>query len=334
MSDEQQPAVLDDITLANSTAEIQQKNLLCRLNHLSIIEVDGDDARQFLQGQLTNDVNALAEYTLQFNGYCDPKGRLIALFHLICLPDKYLMLIDHRIAENVLKRLQMYVLMAKVVFKTSALHCIGFAQQNTEKLPDLISNSGLKPCTVVTDDSGLILTRLDEKISRYLAIGDSKQLQQTWSALSKDTLACDESVWRLLDIRLGHPTLTEKTQAAFVPQMMNLDLVDGLSFNKGCYPGQEIVARMHHLGKLKRRMYRLHILCEEHPLPGDGIYSTETSSNENVGKIVSAININDNEFEALAVLQIKHREDNELYLDDGTDTKLTLLSIPYKIMAS
>ena len=334
MSNEQYPAVLDGIELSDSTEAILKKNLLCELDHLSVIEIFGKDASQFIHGQFTNDVESLAEHSLQLNGYCDPKGRLIGLFYLIRLPDKYLMLIDRSIASNVVKRLQMFVLMAEVEFEMSTLHCIGFIQQNLKKTPSLVADAALAPLAVFAGSDSHILTMIDGlagKTPRYIAIGNDRQLGPVWNALAKDTIACDHSIWRLLDIRLGIPSLAEKTQGAFVPQMANLDLVDGLSFNKGCYPGQEVVARMHHLGKVKRRMYRLHITCEEQPLAGDGIYSAENDSNESVGKIVSAAKIGDNEFEALAILQIKHKQDKDLYLDDGDDTKLEFLNLPYKV---
>lgn len=333
MSNEQYPAILDSITLSDSTGDIRGQNLLCQLSNLKVIEISGKDAKKFLHSQLTNHVEALDKNTLQLNGYCDPKGRLIALFYLIRLADKYLILIDKSIVLNVVKRLQMFVLMAAVEFKPSELQCLGFAQQLLNNTSDLITDAALSPCSITIDNNGLILARLNGKLARHLIIGDGSQLGQIWGTLSKDNLVCNDSVWHLLDITQGQPTLAEKTQGIFVPQMMNLDLVGGLSFNKGCYPGQEVVARMHHLGKLKRRMYRLHIICEKQPLAGDGIYSTETSNNESIGKIVSAVKIKDNEFAALAVLQIKHKEDNNLYLDDGADTTLSIIAMPYKIKA-
>ncbi|MBL4851726.1 MAG: folate-binding protein YgfZ [Gammaproteobacteria bacterium] len=334
MSNKQYPEILGNMALSDSTSDILQQNLLCQINNLKVIEIHGADAKKFLHGQLTNDVEALDKNTLQLNGYCDPKGRLIALFYLIRLTHKYLMIIDQSISSNVVKRLQMFVLMAEVKFEPSELQCIGFAQQVSNNTSDLITDAALSPCDASIDNNGLILARLDGELARHLIIGDNNQLGQAWSMLSKDNLICDNSVWRLLDIQQGQPTLIEKIQGAFIPQMMNLDLVGGLSFNKGCYPGQEVVARMHHLGKLKRRMYHLHIICTEQPLAGDGIYSSETNSNESAGKIVSIVKTKDNEFAALAVLQIKHKENKDLYLGDDTDTALSLITMPYEIKES
>ncbi|MBL1433471.1 MAG: folate-binding protein YgfZ [Gammaproteobacteria bacterium] len=340
MSNEKYPDILDPITLSDSTSDIHTQNLICQLSYLNVVAIHGDDAQKFLHGQLINDVEGLADNSLQLNGYCDPKGRLLALFHLIRLGDKYLMLIDQSISKSVIKRLQMFVLMAEVEFEPSTLKCIGFVQNNTQKTPTLIKEASLASSTVCSNNNGLILALLQDKPARYILIGDSSQLGQAWNSLSKNNLNCDDTVWHLLNVRLGQPSLAGKTQGAFVPQMMNLDLINGLSFSKGCYPGQEVVARMHHLGKLKRRMYRLHIRCEEQPLAGDGIYSLNSDINapqghiESVGKIVSAVKINDDEFDALAVLQIKHKEDSNLYLDDGDDTTLSITDLPYKIKES
>lgn len=332
MNDAQYSKVADNSQLSNSCNKLQKKNLLCQLEQQAVIKVSGNDAGQFLHGQFTNDVEALAEHGVQLNGFCDPKGRLIALFYLIRMPDSYLIVVEQSIAADVVKRLQMFVLMADVEFATTDLACLGFAQQE-KPCPESLSSLALAPLASI-ESQGLIVARLDDKIARYLIIGDQEQLANAWQDIATESLACDESVWRLLDIQLGVPTIVEKTQGCFVPQMMNLDLINGLSFNKGCYPGQEVVARMHHLGKLKRRMYRLRILSEEQPLPGDGIYSTESATSESVGKIVSAVAVDDNGFEALAVLLIKHKEDPSLYLDDGADTRITLLNLPYKIKTS
>jgi len=339
MSNEQHlyPDNLGTTNLSDSTSDISKQNLLCQLNHLEVIEVHGDDAESFLHGQLTNNVTALGENTLQVNGYCDPKGRLLALFLLIRLADKYLIIIDQSISANVIKRLKMFVLMAAVKFAATAQKCIGFDNDDSQKTPALLSNEKLSPKAVCLTSSGLIAARLENETARYILIGDNAQLSSAWNTLSKSSLPCDSSVWHLLNIRAGQPNVVEKTQGLFVPQMMNLELVNGLSFNKGCYPGQEVVARMHHLGKLKRRMYRLHIHCKKQPLPGDGIYSPKMDSNarqghvESVGKVVSAAQVDANEFEALAILQIKHNDDNDLYLGDGDDTTIEILDLPYEI---
>lgn len=333
MNNEQYPTFSSNDKLATSRDSIENQNLLCELSHLSIIEVTGADAASFLQRQLINDVEGLTVNGIQLNGYCDAKGRLIALFYLVKLSDRYLMITSQDIAEAFAKQLALYVLMAKVeITPSSTLHCIGHAKQGKAKPPSVLGKT--TEGRVSTQADGLLVAHLGDSGARHLIIGAAEPLASLWGTLAKDSLPCHRSVWQLLDIRLGIPSLTSKTVGAFVPQMMNLDLIDGLSFTKGCYPGQEVVARMHHLGKLKRRMYRLQIRCEEQPLPGDGIYSAESDSNESVGKIVNTVATGKNRFDTLAVMLIKHSEESDLYLDDGNETTIEILDLPYAVQTS
>ncbi len=322
MSKAQQVSEPESQDLATSLSNLDDKNLICQLDHLSVIKISGKDASQFLHGQFTNDVESLTEQEFHLNGYCDPKGRLLALFYLIRFADHYQMIIASSIQENVLKRLKMYVLMADVEFAATRQTCNGLVcdkQSISALFPDI--NMSTQQVVCIGDD---FLTPLADG-KRYLYISQSDNANQF------ELTHCDNSVWRLLDIQYGLPTLVEKTQGCFVPQMMNLDLVNGLSFSKGCYPGQEVVARMHHLGKLKRRMIRIAIQCEETPLSGDGIYSIGSTNNESVGKIVTALPTGDNQYQALAVMLIKHIGDSDLYLDDGIDTTIQFLELPYNI---
>ncbi len=323
MSKAQQVAEAIDQPRATSLDNLDNKNLICQLDNMSVVEVRGNDATPFLHGQFINDVENLVENQIQLNGYCDPKGRLIALFYLIRLADHYLMVIENTLQDNVVKRLKMFVLMADVEFSITSKACYGFIQQEDSTHPRL----AVEKNSVASAEEGVMVASLSADTPRYLIIQEKKQPPDIYEGC----LVCDSSVWRLFDIKSGTPSLVEKTQGCFVPQMMNLDLIDGLSFSKGCYPGQEVVARMHHLGKLKRRMTRLSIHCEEKPLPGDGIYSTDSTNNESVGKIVSTVTLADEEHEVLAVMLIKHCDDSDLYLDDGNDTKISFLKLPYAV---
>ena len=322
MSKAQQVAGAIDQSHATSLDNLDNKNLICHLDNLSVVEVRGNDTTQFLHGQFINDVENLVKNQIQLNGYCDPKGRLIALFYLIRFADHYLMVIENSIQDNVIKRLKMFVLMADVEFSVASKACYGFIQQG-DLIPESLDIDGNS--VLVAKDR--IIASLSTDAPRHLIIQNKKQSTD----LFENCLVCDNSVWQLFDIKSGTPSLVEKTQGCFVPQMMNLDLINGLSFSKGCYPGQEVVARMHHLGKLKRRMTRLSIHCEEKPLPGDGIYSTDSTNNESVGKIVSTVTVANEEHEALAVMLIKHCDDSDLYLDDGNDTKISFLKLPYSV---
>ena len=137
-----------------------------------------------------------------------------------------------------------------------------------------------------------------------------------------------EPVWRLLDIQAGIPNILAATAELFVPQMINLQLINGVSFKKGCYPGQEIVARMQYLGTLKRRMYLGHIERNELASPGDPLFAA-TDPGQAAGRVVDAQAHPDGGQLALMVLQISAAEASGLHLDSADGAPLELLSLPY-----
>jgi folate-binding protein YgfZ len=132
-----------------------------------------------------------------------------------------------------------------------------------------------------------------------------------------------------MDIRAGIPNVFEDTVEAFVPQMANLQLVGGVSFTKGCYTGQEVVARMQYLGKLKRRMYHARVDAGQPPTPGTEVFSPSSDSGQGAGRIVDAAASPDGGYEVLAVLQISSADANDLQLGDIDGPALQLMELPY-----
>jgi hypothetical protein len=137
-------------------------------------------------------------------------------------------------------------------------------------------------------------------------------------------------VWDWLDIMAGIPGVHPETSDAFVPQMANLEIVGGVNFKKGCYPGQEIVARMQYLGKLKQRMYRARFEGNTQPHPGDSIFAPDFPG-QSAGTVVAAQPAPDNGFDLLAVIQISSAEAGELHLGSETGPKLSLQNLPYPV---
>lgn len=136
--------------------------------------------------------------------------------------------------------------------------------------------------------------------------------------------------WALLDIRAGIPTVYPQTRDTFVPQMVNLHLLDGVSFKKGCYTGQEVVARMQYLGKLKRRMYQARVeAAEKPPAPGDKLYSASSHSEQATGWVVDARGNGDGDYELLVVVEIEAREHGEVQLAGPDGPSLVLSDPPY-----
>ncbi len=209
---------------------------------LGLIRASGADAHSFLHSQLTQDVLKLGENDVRLAGYCSAKGRMYAMFYIWADGETVYLLTQRSVMETVLKRLRMFVLRAKVVLEDVSEQYVisgyvgadALVQQTRVNEGDTVRLGILH--TVISEANTTLLREI--RISTVPLNTDSDNIE----------------LWQWLDIRAGIAHVTTEISEAFVPQMMNLDRIGGVNFKKGCYPGQEIVARSHYLGKLKRRM--------------------------------------------------------------------------------
>jgi folate-binding protein YgfZ len=170
--------------------------------------------------------------------------------------------------------------------------------------------------------------RLDD--TRFVIVAPLPRAQSVWDALSENAVKAGATAWEATSIRAGIPTVLAATQEAFVPQMVNLELLGGVSFKKGCYPGQEIVARTQYRGKLKRRMVRVRGGGSA-PSPGSDIFSPEFGE-QPAGTVVSAVAAPDGGFEALVVAQLEAIEQNSLRAQSASGPPLPIEPLPYPII--
>src|SRR5258708_5866638 len=210
-------------TLASLYLLASMSELVADLSHNALISVSGDDAAAFLHGQFTNDVEALAEGSAQWNGWCSPKGRLLATFLLIRRRDEFLILLPSEIAASIAKRLAMFVLRSKVKIRDVSGD---YARRGI-----LGRGAHPQPMRVEERDGGLVIALDDERIVL---------LAPPASAPAPNT---STDAWELASIRSGVPVITTATQEAFVPQMANFDLVAAVTFTKGSSPGQQLSPR-------------------------------------------------------------------------------------------
>lgn len=309
-------------------------NVICDLSHLGLITVSGEDAETFLQGQTTNDVREITETTSSLGAYCSPKGRILASFRMFQRDDQYYLRIPAELAEATIKRLSMFVLMSKVSISDASNELVRFGVAGKDVSRELASALGEVPeeddQTLTTH--GLTVVRLSSSPLRYEVYGSTEDCRKLWDRLNVHAAPVGSSSWHLLEIHAGKPQVVEATSDAFVPQMVNLEAIGGVSFQKGCYTGQEIVARMHYLGKVKRRMFRVHTLSAEKPVPGDSLYSAADSTGQPIGTIVNSAPCPDGGWDALAVIVVKYVEEQApLALDSAKGAELTLQSLPYEL---
>ena len=322
-----------DIAAERQAAVTQ--TVLCDLSHLGFIAAEGEEAQSFLQNQLSNDVTKVTEQLSQLNAYCTAKGRALALLRLFNTNNRFLIQLPVDRIEPILKRLQMFVLRSKVTLQNVSDQWIAFgiAGPKAQQLLSAIQTDLPEQDNHCTVSNHMVICKIQGTQPRYMIISDAQTAIDTWSKLSPSAVQCSHNIWSHLDIMAGVPQIYEANVEAFVPQMMNLHSIDGISFNKGCYPGQEIVARMHYLGKLKRRMYLTHVDAQQPaPRAGDLIFAANDQSKEGIGRVVDAQPSPKGGFDLLSVLQIASVDSGSARLFSADGPALDIHDLPYKVI--
>jgi folate-binding protein YgfZ len=295
-----------------------------------LIRASGPDAAEFLHNLMTNDVKNLAANGLRFAGFCTAKGRLLATCH-IWKPaeDVVLMALAADIQPAILKKLSMFVLRSKVKLTDAGEDTVllGLAGPGAVALVEELSGQVPEPRHQVACAGGQVL-RLDDH--RFvLALAPAAAIQ-AWPMITAGARPAGSAAWRWLEIAAGQPRVVAATQEAFVPQMVNMEVpeVAGVVFTKGCYPGQEIVARTQYLGKVKRRMYRARL---DQPLPPGTDVFTPEAGDQHCGALVTVAPSPEGGWECLVVVQSSGAEAGEVHLGSPTGPRLTLMPLPYVV---
>lgn len=307
------PEVLHFGDAAGELQAAQAATVLVPLAHLGLIECRGEDAKSFLHAQLTSDINHLAANAAQHSAWCTAKGRMIASFLVWNEGDSYRLAMAAELVAPVLKRLQMYVLRAKVqlVDLSSSHFLLGLAgAQAGDALAAANLPMPAEPlASIAAGESRIVRLDADRFVITAPEAGENP-----WKALAAVARPAGSAVWRWLDVRAALPWVTAATREEFVPQMADFERIGGVSFHKGCYPGQEIVARTQYLGKVKRHLYRLQSPTPLHA--GDDLHSPD-NPDQACGKVLTAAPSPAGGFEALAVVQSNFAHDLHLGAQDG-----------------
>jgi folate-binding protein YgfZ len=296
-----------------------------------VLRADGADAQNFLQGQLSNDVRLVSATRAQLSAYCNAKGRMFAIFLIFQLPDgAYHLQLPAVLAETTLKRLRMYILRAKVKldYADAGAGCIGLSGPNAEALlKNALGNVPANTYDCVTTDN-VTVVRLPGPHARFALHAPLTRLTPLWQTLAAQATPAGAGPWSWLDIMAGIPTILPGTVEEFVPQMANLELVGGVSFTKGCYPGQEIVARMHYLGRLKQRMFLAHVEDTVPPQPGTPVFAPDLPG-QSTGIVLDTQPAPEGGYDLLAVIHLSSKDSGELHLANSDGPRLILKDMPY-----
>jgi folate-binding protein YgfZ len=320
-----EPADAAGLTAARQSAVVADLALCAGL------AIDGPDAAAFLQGQLSNDVTALAPDRCQYTSYNSPKGRMLANLVLWqAAPQSFRALLPADLADGVARRLRMYVLRSKVTINAfdgeTGLTGIGGPAAETVLLQTL----GVAPVVFgVADAEGATVLSLPGP--RYVVVAPPHKAQELRGRLARHARPVGAAVWRWLTIDAGVPVVTQATQEQFVLQALNWEVLGGVSFRKGCYPGQEIVARTRYLGRLKERLYALHTAGPV--LPGSRIFGS-VFGDQACGTVVNAAPAPEGGTTLLAVVQIAAADARDLRLNAVDGPRLDPRALPYTVPAT
>ena len=312
---------------AGELAAARDTAIVCDLAPLAAIRVAGPDAASFLQGQVTSDVEALAPGLLQLSAWCSPKGRVLANFLVRCIDGRHFeLLLPRLLLESIRRRLSMFVLRSKVAIDDASGETVRIGIGGPAALQCIAAAGGGPPAPYrsAAIDGGTIAALPG---SRFIASIAPAEAAALWDRLT-GARAAGFQCWRWLTIRAGVPMILPPTQDQFIPQMLNLDALGGISFGKGCYAGQEIVARTRYLGRLKERLALGR--GDTVPAPGARLYA-QAFGDQPCGTVINANAAPGGGGEFLFVAQIAAIAGGELRLDAIDGPAVSLLPLPYAL---
>lgn len=286
------------------------------LSHLSAIELTGADAAAFLHGQLTSDVAGLGQDRAQISAWCNAKGRVIAIVLLLRLRDRYLLLLPQEQCAAFTKRLRIYVLHADVRISDRTDECVrvGVMAGVGHDLPAAGGIAAPVPWEIVEQDGTLFLRLPDtDRTRRLLVCGELAPMQALWPRLETEFEHVTAKGWQLHDILAGIPWLGPALSEEFLPQELGLETLGGLSLAKGCYPGQEIIARVHFRGRPKRGLCHFTVEADTPPAPATPIYMAGKEPRV-VGSVIGAETVAGGLQSGLAVCASEVAADSDLKL--------------------
>ncbi|MET3554792.1 folate-binding protein YgfZ [Burkholderia sp. 567] len=302
------------------------------LPQFGVIDVAGDDAATFLHSQLTNDIEHLDAATARLSGYCSAKGRLLASFLAWRAGHGVQLLVSKDVQAAVQKRLSMFVLRAKAKLTDASdtLAVVGFAGDVREALSGIFDALPDGVHVKVDGPAGALIRVPDAAgRKRYLWIGPRAEVDARLAALGGKLPVVSPAVWDWLDVRAGEPRITQPAVEQFVPQMVNFDVIGAVNFRKGCYPGQEVVARSQYRGTIKRRTALAHVAGETDTVHAGVELFHSDDPGQPCGMIVNAAAAPAGGVDALVEIKLAALDSGTVHLGAADGPPLAFDALPY-----
>ncbi|REL25751.1 tRNA-modifying protein YgfZ [Thalassotalea euphylliae] len=305
------------------------QNFVIPLPQLSAIKLEGEEQQKYLQGQVTCDVNEQQAHHLQHGAHCDAKGKVLSVFRLITHQGALLLVQPENSIKSSLAELQKFGVFAKVNISevTSLKFTCLVGEQTSQQLAAQVGQLPDAQTPVVTYQHTSIVY-LAGNIARYLVVATAEDTAQLLNGIDAEPL--NSQAWQLLEISEGFPQLSETTVAKYVPQMLNLDKLAGISFTKGCYLGQETVARMQYLGKNKKMMALLTGHSQSQFTSALAIEKQMAENWRTGGDVLASYQADTGELYIQAVVANELSDSDVLRVKDNDDVKLVLTALPYE----
>jgi folate-binding protein YgfZ len=302
------------------------------LTQFGVIDATGDDAASFLHGQLTNDTQHLDAAVARLAGYCSAKGRLLASFLTWRCGDALRLLVSKDVQAAVQKRLSMFILRAKakLVDASNELAVIGLAGDVRKALSGVF-DAVPDGVHVKVDGPAGSLIRVPDALGRlrYLWVGPKAAVEAHLPRLDTQLKRVSPAVWDWLDIRAGEPRITQPVVEQFVPQMVNYDVLGAVNFRKGCYPGQEVVARSQYRGTIKRRTSLANVAGETDTVKAGAELFHSADPEQPCGMVVNAAAAQAGGVDLLVEIKLAALEGGSVHLGTASGPTLAFLALPY-----
>lgn len=327
-------------TFGNADIErflVKNGPVICNLSFQGLIKVSGEDAFDFLQGQFSNELKDISDSTAQLAAYCEPQGKVLALFTIFKQDDSFYLNFDGSLKEAILKRLTLFKMRSKVTLEdvSETLVHIGYAGEFADLDIQRLLSTKIKDIYEVTkledkDASDVIAVKVPGPYHRFSLFGPADQMQFVWQELRNNSEPTNNFDWNLLNIVSGQPEINAETSDQFIAQFLNLDKLNAINFQKGCFPGQEVIARMHYRGKVTKRMLRLHISERLALNPGDELKLNHADKNYTFNLVLAAEDIYEG-MVALAVTTVKPLEKVQGSFTTETGAEVIIEPMPYDL---
>lgn len=297
-------------------------------NGYGLLEIAGADSAKFLQGQLTCNMQDITLQQSRLGAHCSHKGRMVASFHLLqnaFLENSYLFSLPTQTLPTLQKSLGKYIVFSKAKLRDASDDYLQLGisgPQAAQKISAVFGSAPTATQAQHSHENGTVIC-IDEASPRFLCIIPTAHAKTVFDSLSANATVTNCHYWHWLNIRDGIGEVREQTIEEFIPQMLNLQLLNGISFTKGCYTGQEIVARMQYRGTLKKGMYRISGTGTA-PAPNEPIF--QANQEQPAGHMVMAENMVADQWEALAVIT---HDAIQSILNTADKQPVTLLPLPY-----